>query len=108
MSEGSRAACPTRLRRRQHRAADITLSFAKDVDKGFAIQGQRHSAPQIGVVEGWRMAVEEQLGADISRSQLAARLRRLTFDILSRKRLAVVPFDALAQAEMQLRPVFAP
>src|SRR6267142_48343 len=50
----------------------------KDLRSRASATARRKSA----LSKGGAMAVEEQLGADISRSQLAARLRRLTFDVL--------------------------
>ena len=42
-------------------AADIALPFVEDVDKGLAVEAQRHRPPQIGVVEGRLVAVDQQV-----------------------------------------------
>ena len=43
---------PQPFGRRQHRRADVALALLHDVDKGLAVEGQRHRPAQIGVVEG--------------------------------------------------------
>ena len=58
-------------------AADLALALGQDVDKGLAVERQRHRPPQIGVVERRLVAVDQQVGAAVVRRQLADRLRRL-------------------------------
>jgi hypothetical protein len=42
-----------------HNPADIALAFGQDVDERLAIQAQRHCPPQIRVVEGRLVAVDD-------------------------------------------------
>src|SRR5215469_9814129 len=67
---------------RQHGAADVPLALGNDVDKGFAIQNERHRASQVGIIE-WRLiAVDDQGAVDVCRCHLADRLWHLALDIL--------------------------
>ena len=50
--------------RRLHDAADIALPFGDDVDKGLAVERQRHRPPQIGIVERRLVAVDQQVAVD--------------------------------------------
>jgi hypothetical protein len=61
------------------------LAAAQHIDKGSAVQGERHSAAKIGVVEWRRVAINDQSAADAPRPQLANRLRILAFDILQQR-----------------------
>src|ERR1700738_5273362 len=68
--------------RGQHGAADITLSFVEDVDERLAVEAQRHGPPDLRVVEGRDLAVDDQVSAGVERRGLADRLRRLALDVL--------------------------
>src|SRR6516165_2357707 len=73
---------PQPLGRRLHWAADRALSLAHDVDECLAVQGQRHRAPQLGFVEGWRAAIDDQVAAAIHQVIVADRFRHLSLDVL--------------------------
>ena len=76
---------PHASRWRQHRPADIALTLGEDINEAFAIERQRQCAPQIGIVEGRRLAVDQQIGAGIGRNEIASRLRRLLLHILQQR-----------------------
>src|SRR3984893_12683153 len=57
--------------------ADVPLPLGNDVDKGFAIQTERHRASKVGIVEGRLFAVDNQRAVDVCRCHLTDRLRRL-------------------------------
>ena len=40
-------------------AADVALALGDDVDEGLAVEAQRHRPPQLGIVEGRLVAVDE-------------------------------------------------
>ena len=52
---------PHAIRSRQHGAARFGLAFAQDVDEGLAVEGQRRRAADLGIVEGWRLGVDDQV-----------------------------------------------
>src|SRR5215813_6619722 len=64
-----------------HDAADVALTFADDVDKRLAVETQRYCPPHLRIVEGRRIAVDDQVAADAARRHLTNHLRRLAFDI---------------------------
>jgi hypothetical protein len=59
---------------RLHDAADVSLSRSDDIDKRLAVQTKRHRAPQIALVEGRFIPVDQQVAVDAARCQLADRL----------------------------------
>ena len=65
-----------------HDPADIALAFGQYVDKRLAIEAQRHCPPQIGVVEGRLVPVDDQIASDIRCDYLADGIGRLFLDVL--------------------------
>ncbi len=76
---------PASRRRRHHRAADRTLAVAGDIDKGLAVEGQRHRPAQFGVVERRLVAVDQHLPRDVPRHHLANRFRFLALQFLHQR-----------------------
>src|SRR5712671_5602329 len=68
--------------RRLHRPTDLALACGNDVDERLAVEAERHRPPQIGIVEGRHIPVDDQIAADVGGEYLADRLRRLVFDVL--------------------------
>ena len=62
-------------------AADLALPLGDDVDKRLAVEAQRHRAPQFGIVEGRRLAVDDQVAVDGARVFIADRARHLALDV---------------------------
>src|SRR3984893_11296666 len=66
--------------------ADLALPLAEDVDERLAVEGESHSMPQLRVIEGRLIAVDEQVAIDAAvRRQLADRVRPLAFHILQER-----------------------
>ena len=76
---------PNPGRRRQHRPADIALSLAENVNEALAVERQGQRAPLIGIVEGRRLAVDQQISTGIGRDQITNSLRRLLFHVLEER-----------------------
>src|SRR5262249_426084 len=72
---------PPPLRRRQHRAAGITLPLENDIDHRLAVDRQSHRFAQLDVVERRVFAVNDEIDADVDRSNLADRARILPLDV---------------------------
>src|SRR3984893_13768475 len=68
---------------RRLKEADMTLALGDVVDKGLAVDAERHRAPELRIVERWLVVVDEQVPIDaLARVQLADRLRHQAFDVL--------------------------
>src|SRR5215472_9833849 len=76
---------PDAFRGWQHCAADLCLPLTQYVDKRFAVQCQRHRAPEIHIVEGRHVAVDQEIAAAVRRPELADRVRRLALDIFQQR-----------------------
>src|SRR5437016_3080065 len=64
-----------------HDRADIALAFRKDVDKGLAVQGERHCPRDLGVVERRRAAIDDYVAVGVYRYDLASGLRSLALHV---------------------------
>lgn len=64
-----------------HDCADVALAGGDDADERLAVEAQRHRPPQVRVVEGRRVAVDDHIAAVVGRKYLADRLRRLLLDV---------------------------
>src|SRR6516162_5895624 len=73
---------PQTLRRRLHNPSDVALPFAKDVDKRFAVQAERHGPPKFRVLKRQRVPVDDQVAADVVWRHLADRSGRLVPNLL--------------------------
>src|SRR5262249_49089701 len=73
---------PAARRRRHHRSTDPAFAIAEDVDKGLAVESERHRAAQFGIVEGRFVAIDQKLAWDVPRHRLAHRVWRLQFELL--------------------------
>src|ERR1700730_1667324 len=62
--------------RKRGKPAKLTVPY-----KGLAVQRQRQRPAHLGIVEGWGITVDDQIGVGIRGPQLANRLRRLALDI---------------------------
>src|SRR5262249_41034737 len=72
---------PHSLRRRQHRAAGITLPLENDIDHRLAVDRQSHRFAQLDVAERRVFAVNDEIDADVDRSNLADRAWILPLDV---------------------------
>jgi hypothetical protein len=57
---------PESFRQRLHDATDVALSFTNDVDKRLPVQAECHRPPQIGVVKGRDVAIDDQVVSRLS------------------------------------------
>ena len=73
---------PESARRGLHNRADVALALCQDVDERLAVERERHCPPQIGIVEGRQIAVDDQIAGDVCREHLADCVRRLARDVL--------------------------
>src|SRR5262249_6654466 len=71
--------------RRLHDTTDVTLTVGEDVNERPTVQAQRHRPPQIGVVKGWFVTVDDQGTVETDRSHLAHGLRHLTLHVFEQR-----------------------
>src|SRR6516225_6114335 len=68
---------------RLHHPADLALALGDRVDKGLAVDAQRHCAPELRIVERRLLVIDEQMPVDaLAGVHLADRLRHLALDVL--------------------------
>src|SRR6266481_2478771 len=56
---------PHPLWRRLHCPANVALPLGEDIYKGLAVQRQRQRPSHLGIVEGWGITVDDQIGVGI-------------------------------------------
>ena len=68
-----------------HRRALEAFALGNDVEKCLAVESERHRAPQIRIVEGRLLAVDDQIGADAAGRQIADRVGPLVLQIMAQR-----------------------
>src|SRR3954452_16447979 len=71
---------PGAVRRRQHRAPEIALALAENIDEGLAVEAEPDRAAQFQVVERLPVAIDDQEARYVPRKDAAIDLRRLALD----------------------------
>jgi len=67
---------PLPARRRLQDATHVALPLLQDINEGLAVERQRHCAPRFEIVEGRRVAVDQEVTIDAAgRGHFAMRLR---------------------------------
>ena len=76
---------PLAAGRRLHRRGPETLALGQDIDEGLAVEREAHRPPQLGIVERRLVAIDDQIGADAARRQLADRIRPLLLQVAGQR-----------------------
>jgi hypothetical protein len=58
--------------RRLHRPADVSLALGENLDEALTIDRQLHRPANFRVVEGWRLAIDEQVDRDPRNSKTSS------------------------------------